>query len=102
MVGICANPTCSARFHTLRRGKLFLLEAKDVEPPVPADREPAFAPIPHRIQYFWLCESCAQTMRVVYDRRSGIRVEPLLAVAGHAHRVTTGPERGNHNAESNT
>lgn len=88
MVGTCANPACSARFHTLRRGKLFVVEATaDSEPIIPTESKPVFAPIPQRILYFWLCEACVKTMRVVFDRRSGVRVEALAAV-GHMRPLT--------------
>lgn len=79
MVGTCANPVCKARFHTLCSGKLFL-----VETPTDVNTNgvtlPVFAPVPHRIQYFWLCDLCAKTMHVVYDQWRGIRVEPLPAI----------------------
>ncbi len=88
MVGTCANPACSARFHTLQRGKLFVVEATaDSEPITPIESKPVFVPIPQRILYFWLCESCANTMRVVFDRRSGVRVEPLSVAADHVRPV---------------
>jgi hypothetical protein len=79
MVGTCANPACSARFRTLCSGKLFLVETPtDVD--ASAGKLPVFAPVPHRIQYFWLCKVCAETMRVVYDKKRGVRVEPLPAI----------------------
>lgn len=88
MVGTCANPACSARFHTLRYGKLFVVEARaDSEPITLTESKRVFVPIPQRILYFWLCEACAKTMRVVFDRRSGIRVEALPVVADHMRPV---------------
>lgn len=82
MVGTCAN--CSEPFHSLRSGKLFLVEARgDMEPVIPAGKQPVYAPIPRRILYFWLCGECAKTLRVVFDRRSGVRVEALPVAVDH-------------------
>jgi hypothetical protein len=87
MVGTCANPACTAHFHTLRRGKLFVVEARvDSEPITPTGSKPVFVPIPRQIQYFWLCEACAKTMRVVFDRRSGC-VEPSPPATDHMRPV---------------
>lgn len=83
MVGTCANPACSARFRTLCSGKLFLVETPtDVD--ASAGKQPVFAPVPHRIQYFWLCSMCAKKMVVVYDKMHGIHVEPLPAIPDEA------------------
>jgi hypothetical protein len=79
MVGTCANPACSARFRTLCSGKLFLVKTP-IDVDASAGKLPVFAPVPHRIQYFWLCNSCAKTMQVVYDKMRGISVEPLPAI----------------------
>jgi len=99
MVGTCANPFCSARFHTLQRGKLFVVEATaDSEPITPTESKPVFVPIPQRILYFWLCEACAKTMRVVFDRRSGVRVEPSPLATEHMCQV--GVERATNRKEA--
>jgi len=51
----CAHPACFAQFRYLRQGKVF-----KVRMPVPADRSGE-----HRVEYFWLCENCAQAFKVV-------------------------------------
>ena len=76
MVGTCANPACSARFRTLCSGKLFLFETS-TDADASAGKLPVFTPVPHRLQYFWLCDLCAKTLQIVYDSARGIRVEPL-------------------------
>jgi hypothetical protein len=87
MVGTCANPACKARFHTLCSGKLFVVETPtDVD--ATGGKLPVFAPVPHRIQYFWLCELCAKTLRVVCDQWRGVRVEPLSVKSDDADLVS--------------
>jgi hypothetical protein len=53
----CANPACCARFHYLHQGRLFKIETGSVSPRGSA----------RRIEHFWLCESCAQTLTVALD-----------------------------------
>ncbi len=71
----CANPSCSTPFYKLS-GKLFLIETP-TDTDLSGGKLPVFAPVPHRVQYFWLCGSCAKTLQVVYHPTRGIRVEPL-------------------------
>jgi hypothetical protein len=55
MVGQCLNPLCAATFHRLRGGKLFLVNSRDYRG--------GRTSIRHRgTEYFWLCDSCAQSM----------------------------------------
>src|ERR1035437_7449065 len=85
MVGTCANPAYSARFHTLQRGKLFEVETTpDTELVAPAGKLPKFPPISRRIHSLWPCGASVGNLRVIYDRRNGICVEPLPMVAGVA------------------
>lgn len=52
MLSKCSNPSCSALFHNLRNGKLFILE-----------RDPLAGPSKsNRAEYFWLCHECSSTM----------------------------------------
>ena len=82
MVGTCANPACRAPFHNVHQGKLFRVEAASAQQTRMSTPEPPmFTPVRRRVQYFWLCESCAKTMRVVQDGTGGIRIEPLVACA---------------------
>lgn len=75
MGGTCANPACSTPFYILS-GKFFLIKTP-TDMDVSGGKLPVFAPVPHREQYFWLCDLCAKTLQVVYDSARGIRVEPL-------------------------
>lgn len=53
----CANSNCPAEFLYLYQGQLFLLE------------------LPNRtVERYWLCEACAQSMRVVYEPAEGIKI----------------------------
>ncbi len=74
MVGTCANPACSAQFHNVHRGKLFRLEIREE----PSTAEPPMStPVRRQVQYIWLCEICAQTMRIVGYGAGEIRIVPL-------------------------
>ena len=52
MLARCSNPSCSAPFRRLGKGRLFLLEA---DPPLHTAKS-------QRTEYFWLCDACAATM----------------------------------------
>ena len=57
MLSKCANPACLARFHYLHLGRLFKIETGAASLEGPA----------RRIEHFWLCESCAQTLTVALE-----------------------------------
>ena len=79
MVGTCANPAYSARFHTLQRGKLFEVETTpDTELVAPAGKLPKFPPISRRIHSLWPCGASVGNLRVIYDRRNGICIQFLI------------------------
>ena len=59
MIAKCANPDCTVVFRYLRGGKLFLLDI-----PRDSPREGT-----HRREYFWLCDQCSATMKVVINER---------------------------------
>jgi hypothetical protein len=69
----CANPACSARFHYLHEGRIFNLETGIASP------ESNGAPI-RKIEHFWLCERCVQTLEVVLENgvvtTRPLRLEP--------------------------
>jgi hypothetical protein len=55
MVAKCLNPACAATFQHLRGGKLFLVNSRDYRG--------GRISVRHRgAEYFWLCDSCAQSM----------------------------------------
>ena len=60
MLSKCANPACSAHFRYLRQGRIFNIDRGT------SSSEKNASPI-HRIERFWLCERCAQTLSVVLE-----------------------------------
>lgn len=68
MVAKCANPGCSAEFHRLLEGKVFVGETRTA-PDGPRER-----------RYAWLCDKCSDRMTVVFDSESG-NAAVLLIVA---------------------
>jgi len=51
MVSRCVNPDCGAPFVYLRNGRLFALPRKSA------------SITQATVEYFWLCERCAETMQ---------------------------------------
>jgi hypothetical protein len=51
----CANPACLSRFHYLHEGRIFKVET--------GGRSPS-----RRIEYFWLCALCVQSLEVVLEK----------------------------------
>ena len=77
MLSKCANPACSAHFLYLREGRIFRI-MRDTQ----TDRKPQMgvdlAMKKHaRVEFYWLCDKCAQTMTVCRGKDSGIIVQPL-------------------------
>lgn len=72
MLEKCLNPTCSAKFRTLREGRLFVKEITDGSESNGKRR-------PNQHAYFWLCGPCSRTLTVVVDQREGVRAIPLPA-----------------------
>ena len=87
MVSKCANPACSTPFHYLREGKIFRVEV-EVTPPLTSEetvelsngnkvpflvamRKPS-----RKLEHYWLCGPCSQTMNLLFDRDSGVTVLP--------------------------
>lgn len=70
MVEKCANPACSARFHTLREGRVFVKEVED-------NSAGDVSRHGRQLRYAWLCEFCCKTMTVVVKERTSIEVVPL-------------------------
>lgn len=72
MLQKCLNPRCSAKFRTLRDGRVFVKEVNDSSRRDGNQR-------PHQPAYFWLCGSCCRTMTVIVEEGKGVRVMPLPA-----------------------
>jgi hypothetical protein len=73
MISKCANPACSARFLYLRTGKLFRfeLEAREDDGPF-LGFDPSVRKHSRGVEFFWLCESCAEVMTLVYYPSIGV------------------------------
>ena len=77
MVSKCANPACSAPFLYFHRGRLFRIETEGRQ-----DRrrnlgnENGTGKCLRRIEFFWLCESCAEKMTLAFDKANGVSVRP--------------------------
>lgn len=77
MVSKCANPECSVPFRYFHTGKLFRVETAtglDRRRTMGHDGEQRKAL--RRLEFFWLCESCAGKMTLVFDKDSGVSVHP--------------------------
>lgn len=77
MLSKCANPKCSASFRYFHRGRLFRVDTttgldrrramgKDTELDKPL----------RRLEFYWLCENCAERMTLIFDKQSGVTVRP--------------------------
>ena len=84
MLSKCANPLCFDRFRYLRVGRIFNVEIR------PASDA---SPLNHRIEHFWLCESCAKILKVVWEN-GAVNVRPLyLALTAGTTQEKAGRER---------
>jgi len=77
MVSKCANPECSESFLYFHQGKLFRLETEGRE-----DRrrqlgdETGISKPLRRLEFYWLCGGCAETLTIAFEKGSGISVRP--------------------------
>lgn len=55
MVSNCANPNCSKPLHYLREGRIFAFDVTSCGDGPNGKRT-------RRLEHFWLCGACAQTM----------------------------------------
>jgi hypothetical protein len=82
----CASPACLSRLHYLRKGRIFKVETGGVR--VDGKRAPT-----RRIEYFWLCERCVQTLTVVVEN-GVVATRPLyLELSEGAPRGKSGSDR---------
>jgi len=71
MLDKCLNLACSAKFHTLRDGRVFVKE-------VYVGFDDGGKEHSHKPAYFWLCAACCRTMTVVADKESEVTLIPLV------------------------
>jgi hypothetical protein len=73
VVSKCANPDCAATFRYFHQGKLFRLEIEaglERRRALGSDNE-IKKPL-RRIEFYWLCEDCAQQMTIVFEKGVGV------------------------------
>lgn len=77
MLSKCANPQCSCTFLHLSDGKLFRWDthSKPGNPDFGFDIS-AKKPAQH-IEFFWLCNGCARTMTLTFQRGVGVITKPV-------------------------
>jgi len=83
MLSKCANPSCSAPFLYLHEGKLFRVEVPSATSGNSADPHSGSVierKAANRLEYYWLCDSCAAQMTIVRNERGSIRTAPLFAM----------------------
>jgi hypothetical protein len=80
MVSNCANPKCSKPLVYLREGRIFVFD-------VPINRLPeeGSGRGSHRLEHFWLCGECSQTLLL---QQAGDRSIQLIARRAPATRET--------------
>jgi hypothetical protein len=75
MLSKCANPGCPVPFLYLHQGKLFRM---DINSEVTAtDAIPAARLLARRIEFFWLCNQCAEMVTLSYKKGVGVTAVPL-------------------------
>lgn len=78
MVSKCANPNCAASFLYFHVGKLFRVDTS-----AGSDRRRSLGQDEftdrrlRRVEFYWLCESCAPKMTLVFDKHTGA-VQPRV------------------------
>jgi hypothetical protein len=80
MVNHCANPKCAKPLHYLREGRIFVFNMQPDSPEGVTDRTI------HRLQHYWLCGDCSQTM-LLEKTSNGIRLVVKAALRRPVHQV---------------
>ena len=70
MVHKCANAACSASFHTLRDGRVFVKEVEN-------DARSSGNGLCRQLRYFWLCGVCCRTLTVIVEKGQAVKIVPL-------------------------
>ncbi|HEY7354264.1 MAG TPA: hypothetical protein VH596_15965 [Terriglobales bacterium] len=77
MLSKCANPDCAVTFRYFHTGKLYRVETStgfERRRAMGLDGEPG-KPL-RRLEFYWLCQHCAEKMTLVYEKESGVTVRP--------------------------
>jgi len=77
MVSKCVNPECSTPLQYLREGKVYRVELQEITAAelTPFLSMPAKKPA-KRVEHFWLCGECSNTMEVEFDSHQHVSVIP--------------------------
>lgn len=67
MVSKCANPKCTARMKYLHEGRLFVVQTSSSVRYWRQESDSFSAPPGRQIEHYWLCDSCAHSMKVTAD-----------------------------------
>jgi len=78
MVSKCANPGCAATFLYFHKGKLFRLETPVHQVLQGSDDGDGMKKPVRRLEFFWLCDTCACKMTLAFEKDGGIAVRPKL------------------------
>ena len=73
MVYHCANATCGKPLHYLHEGKIFVFDLPDL----PSSAREGMRAV-RRLQHFWLCAECSDTLMMVQTDDSQIQVKVKL------------------------
>jgi uncharacterized protein YcsI (UPF0317 family) len=81
MINHCANPSCGKPLHYLREGRIFIFDLPD-----PNVSEPAPGGRARRLQHFWLCGTCSESlvMEQTGDMQIQVAVKSRRVEAGEA------------------
>ena len=77
MLHKCANPACSTRYRYLGRGKLFQIEMERFEAEAAAEASLRKRRLLHRVERYWLCDDCASSLTLTFERGCGVSTVPL-------------------------
>jgi hypothetical protein len=81
MVSKCANPDCAASFRYFHIGKLFRLESPPAHTHKTASDDDEMVKHVPRLEFFWLCNECAGTMTLAFEKGVGVSVQPKVVHA---------------------
>jgi hypothetical protein len=95
MIATCANPACNIPFRYFQSGRIFILEASNV------DTGSRASPPKRRIEYFWLCGKCAKAMRLMRTTDGAVAIchlpqpsDPAVDLRIVSSREVKSPESG--------
>jgi hypothetical protein len=85
MVSKCANPECATPFRYFHEGKLFRLETEiGPERRRAMGNEREAKKSMRKLEFYWLCDRCAERMTVVSEKGMGVSVRPHFAASATA------------------